>query len=43
MCQGFSQNLAGLATCRGLMGMFESGFVPGKAFNPKAVVRMAIR
>lgn len=30
MCQGFTQNLGGLATCRALMGFFESGFVPGK-------------
>lgn len=28
-CQGFSQDLAGLAICRALMGVFESGFVPG--------------
>ncbi|KAL8953602.1 MAG: hypothetical protein Q9222_000528 [Ikaeria aurantiellina] len=29
MGQGFTQNLGGLATCRALMGLFESGFVPG--------------
>ncbi|KAI4226796.1 MAG: hypothetical protein L6R40_008246 [Gallowayella cf. fulva] len=32
MGQGFSQNLGGLATCRALMGLFESGFVPGCAY-----------
>lgn len=34
MCQGFTQNLGGLATCRALMGVFESGFVPGMNREP---------
>ena len=29
MGQDFTQTLGGLATCRALMGFFESGFVPG--------------
>ena len=29
MGQGFTHSLGGLATCRALMGFFESGFVPG--------------
>jgi MFS family permease len=32
MCSGFTQNIAGLVTCRNLLGIFEAGFGAGAPY-----------
>jgi hypothetical protein len=35
ICQGVTQSFAGLVVCRVLLGVFEAGFFPGMAPEPR--------